>query len=109
NGRRRRRHRPSSADSADPSPDSRRSSSPLLLPLVHEPPFFDEVLGQLQPHHQLADLGASQRELALVGITPGLEPARPLLEEDALPTLELMGRHLALSRYRVEPFPPQES
>src|SRR5262249_51424398 len=62
--------------------DSRRSSAPLLLPLVREPPFFDEVLGQLQPHHQLADLGASQRELALVGITPGLEPARPLLEED---------------------------
>src|SRR5262249_49358062 len=71
------------------------------------PPFFDEVLGQLQAHHQLADLGASQRELALLGITPGFEPSRALLEEDALPALELVGWHLALSRYRVERFTPE--
>src|SRR5215831_18240739 len=30
----------------DPCRDSRHPSSPLLLPLVREPPFFDEVLGQ---------------------------------------------------------------
>src|SRR5262249_42926943 len=56
---------------------SRPPSSPLLLPLVREPPFFDEVLGQLQAHHQFPDLGAGQCELALLGIAPGLEPAVP--------------------------------
>jgi len=60
------------------------------------------VLGQLQAHHQLPDLGARQRELAFLGITARLEPPRPLLEKDALPALELMRRHLALARDRVE-------
>src|SRR4029453_1801069 len=86
-----RRHRSWSADSGDPSRSSRCLSSPLLLPLVREPPFFDEVLGQLQPHYQFADLGADQRELAFLGIAPGLEPPRPLLRGHSLPGLKLMG------------------
>src|SRR5262249_42979193 len=92
-----------------PSRRSRRLSSPLLLPLVREPPFFDEVLGQLQAHHQFPDLGAGERELALLGLASGLEPATALLGKDPLPALELMGRHLALARHRVERFAPQQS
>src|SRR4029453_19094211 len=52
--------RSSSTDTVDPSQDSGHLSSPLLLPLVREAPFFDEVLGQLQAHHQLADFRARQ-------------------------------------------------
>ncbi len=37
--------------------------------------FFDEVLDQLESHHQLADLGAGQGELPLLGIAPALQPA----------------------------------
>ena len=70
--------------------------------------FFDQVLGQLQPHHQFADLRTGQGQLTLLGITPRLQPPRPLLEEDALPALELMGRHLALARDRVERLAAQE-
>src|SRR5207244_12223202 len=57
----------------------------------------------------LPDLGARQRELAFLGITARLKPACPLLEEDRLPALELMGRHLALARDRVERLAAQES
>src|SRR5882724_2572308 len=64
--------------------------------------FFDEVLGQLQPHHQFADLRASQGQLPFVGITPRLQSPRALLEEDPLPALELVGQHLALARDRIE-------
>src|SRR5262249_13889976 len=71
--------------------------------------FFDEVLGQLQTHHQFADLGAGQCELAFLRIAPGLEPAGTLLEKDALPALELMRRHLGLARHRVERFAAQQS
>jgi hypothetical protein len=60
------------------------------------------VLGQLQPHHQFADLGAGERQLALLGIAPALQPPRALLDEGALPVLELVRRDLALSRHRVE-------
>src|SRR5256712_11626220 len=70
--------------------------------------FFDQVLGELQPHHQFADLRTGQGQLTLLGITPRLQPPRPLLEEDALPALELMGRHLALARDRVERLAAQE-
>src|SRR5881397_1862848 len=35
---------------------------------LREAPFFDEVFGQLQPHHQFADLGAGERQLALLGL-----------------------------------------
>jgi hypothetical protein len=49
-------------------------------------------------------LARASVELALLGIAPGLEPSTPLLEKDALPALELMGRHLALARHRVERF-----
>ncbi len=66
------------------------------------------MLSQLQPHHQFADLRAGQGQLAFLGITPRLQSPRPLLEEDALPALELMGRHLALARDRVERPAPQE-
>jgi hypothetical protein len=31
----------------------KRKMELVLLPLVREPPFFDEVLGQLEPHRQL--------------------------------------------------------
>lgn len=80
----------------------------LLLPLVRKPPFYDEVLGQLQAHDQFPNLGAGERELTLLGIA-GLESSRPLLEKDALPVLELMGRYLALARHRVERFAPHEA
>src|SRR5262245_29392127 len=83
NATRGKRHRSSSADSADPSQGSPHPSSPRLLPLVREPPFFDEVLSRLEAHHQFANLRAGQPELAFFGIAPGLEPPRPLLEEDA--------------------------
>src|SRR5215831_11887447 len=97
NATRGKRHRSSSADSADPSQGSPHPSSPRLLPLDREPPFFDEVLSQLQAHHQFANLRAGQPELAFFGIAPDVEPP---LEEDALPALQLMGRHLALARDR---------
>ena len=67
------------------------------------------MLGQLQAHHQFPNLGAGERELTLLGIAPGLEPSRPLLEKDALPALELMSRYLTLARHRVERFAPQEA
>src|SRR3989449_5881244 len=70
--------------------------------------FFDEVLGQLKPHHQFADLRAGQGQLAFLRITPRLQSPRSLLEEDPLPALELMGRHLALARDRVERLAAQE-
>src|SRR5437660_6062874 len=69
--------------------------------------FFDEMLGELQPHHQFADLRAGEREFAFLGIAPRLESPR-LLEEHPLPGLELMGRHLALARHRVERLTAQE-
>ena len=46
------------------------------------------MLSQLQAHHQLTDLRAGERELAFLRITSRLEPARPLLEEDALDALK---------------------
>src|SRR5439155_27100280 len=70
--------------------------------------FFDEVLGQLQPHHQFADLRAGQRQLPFLRISPRLQAPRALFEEDSLPALELVGRHLALARDRVEPLAAQE-
>ena len=51
--------------------------------------------------------GPGQR--AFLGIIPRLQPAGPLFEKDALPALELMGRHLALARDRVERLAAQES
>src|SRR5215470_17042088 len=80
----------------------------FAVPLVREPPFFDEVLGQLQPHHQFANLRAGERELAFLRIAPRLEPPRPLLEKHPLPALELMGRHVALARDRIERLAAQE-
>src|SRR5215472_2718078 len=71
--------------------------------------FSEQVLGQLQAHHQFPDLDAGERELALLGIAPGLQPASALLEKDPLPALELVGRHLALARHRVERFAPQQA
>src|SRR5947209_6939466 len=70
--------------------------------------FFDEVLGQLQPHHQFADLGAGERHLALFRIPADPEAPRALLEEHALPALQLVRGHLALVRDGVERLAPQQ-
>ncbi len=48
-----------------------------------------------------------KNRLAL-GITPRFQSPRALLEEDPLPALELVGRHLALARDRVERLATQE-
>src|SRR5206468_4338975 len=61
-----------------------------------------EVLGQLQPHHQFADLGAGERQLALLRLAADSQAARALLEKDALPALELVRGYLALARHRIE-------
>ena len=61
-----------------------------------------------KPSLTLCPNSAGQSQVALLGITPRLQPPRPLLEEDALPALELMGRHLALARDRVEHLAAQE-
>jgi hypothetical protein len=58
---------------------------------------------------KLADLRAGQGQLPFLGITPRLQPAGPLFEKDALPALELMGRHLAFARDGVERLAAQES
>jgi len=68
--------------------------------------FFDEVLGQLQPHHQFPDLGASKPELALLRLATDAQAAGALLEEHALPTLQLVRRHLALPRDASRGLPP---
>src|SRR5262249_27089533 len=94
--------RPSSADTAAACPGSPGLSSRAPLPLVREAPFFDEVLGQLQPHHQFPDLGASKRQLALLRLAAHPQPPRALLQEPSLPALELVRGHLALARDRIE-------
>src|SRR5438132_236165 len=75
------RRRSSSTDTRAAWPGSPGPSSCAPLPLVREAPFFDEVLGQLQPHHQFADLGAGERQLALLRLTADPQAARALLEE----------------------------
>src|SRR5262249_35903639 len=94
--------RSGSGDSAVPSPGSRAPSSLAPLPLVHEPPFFDEVLGQLKGHRQLADLGPRQSQLAFLGIAPTPQSPAAGLQENTLPALELMGRNLAVAGNRIE-------
>src|SRR5262249_27299496 len=66
-----------------------------------------EVLGQLQAHRQLADLGAGQRQLALLGIAPTLQPAPTRLQEDPLPALQFVRRDLALPRDSVQRLAPE--
>ncbi len=73
------------------------------------PPFFDQVLGQLQAHRQLADLGPRQGRLAFFGIAPALQPAAAGLQEDALPAFELMRGHLALAGDGVQRFAAEQS
>src|SRR2546427_3492758 len=62
----------------------KRSMTPLHSGSSASPLFVDEVLGELQPHHQFADLRAGQGQLPFLGITPRLQPSGPLFEEDAL-------------------------
>src|SRR5262245_18454800 len=71
--------------------------------------FFDEVLGQLQPHHQFPDLGTGERQLALLRLPADRQAPRALLEEHALPALEFVRRDLALARDRIERLAPQQS
>jgi hypothetical protein len=70
--------------------------------------FFDKVLGPLQPHHQLPNLGAGERELALLRLAPDAQAACALLEELPLPALQLVRWHLALARDRVEGLPAHQ-
>ena len=69
--------------------------------------FFDEVLGQLQPHHQLADLGPGPGQIALLRLCAASEPSRAGLQEDPLPALQLVRGDLALARDRVHGLPAQ--
>src|SRR5262249_11058644 len=97
-----------SADTAAACPGSRGPSSRAPLPLLREAPFFDEVLGQLQPHHQFPDLGAGERQLAVFRLAADPQAPRALLQEDPLPALELVRGHLALPRDRIERFPAEQ-
>src|SRR5580765_4489666 len=97
-----------STDSAGPCPDCAAASSPAPLPLVREAPFFDEILGQLQAHHQLPDFRARQSQLALLRLGLGPQPALALLDEDAVPLLELVGRHLVLPRHGLQALPAHQ-
>jgi hypothetical protein len=69
------------------------------------PPFFNEVLGELEPHHQLPDLRSGQRELPLLGFGPGFQPPAPVVQEHPLPALQFVRGNLALPGHRIECFP----
>src|SRR5262245_52348773 len=43
--------------------------------------FFDEQLGQLEPHHQFPDLGPRQGQVARLGLGPRPQPTGPRLQE----------------------------
>jgi len=47
------------------------------LPLVRKAPFFDEVLGQLQPHHQFVDLGRASVSSPLLWLAAIRRPRVP--------------------------------
>jgi hypothetical protein len=65
------RHDRSASADSDAASQGLPFLSPLEpFPLVREAPFCNEVLGELQPHGQLANLGARQGQLALPGIAP---------------------------------------
>src|SRR2546426_890101 len=91
-----------SGDSGAPCRDCAPASSSAPLPLVREAPFFDEVLGELQAHHQLADFRAGQDQLPLLRLGLRAQPALALLQEDPLPALQLVRRHLALPRHSIQ-------
>ena len=90
---------------AAPCPDCAAASSPAPLPLVREAPFFDEVLGQLQPHHQLADLRAGQGQLRSSGSALVRSPRLPCSRKIRCQLLELVRRHLALPRHGIQGSP----
>jgi len=63
---------------------------------------FDEVLGKLEPHHQLSDLRPGEGELALLWLGARLETPRAGIQEHPLPTLQFGGGAPAIRRDRVQ-------
>jgi putative ABC transport system substrate-binding protein len=101
---------------ADTTPATRAaqratSTIPIVMAIVADPVGDGVVANLSRPDGNVTGLSImlaerSAKRLAFLGIASSLEPAGALLEKDALPALELMGRHLALARHRVERFPP---
>ena len=58
---------------------------PLRLFASSLKPFFAEVLGELQAHHQLADLRAGRDQPPLLRLSLGAQPPLTLLQEDPSP------------------------
>src|SRR5207302_1399165 len=77
-----------------------------LLPVAF---FFQEPLDDLELHRQLADLRLHALELPLRRWTVApLEAARPALEKEPPPPLELVHWHLNLPRHRPQLLSLQE-
>ena len=78
-------------------------------PLVPVPPFFQQVLGQLQSHHHLTERGLEPPHLPGLGITLFLEPVRARGQEHTAPRLEFMRGHLGLAGHHIHRFAPQQA
>src|SRR5262245_19487057 len=62
------RHTPSAADTAFPQSDCAAGSFPQPPHVLREPPFFEQVFRQLEPHRHVADLRLEPPQLPLLEI-----------------------------------------
>src|SRR5690554_3990662 len=78
--------------------DSPSLGPPELPQVVHEAPFFQEHLGELQPHHCLSELGPGPDQLLLLAVSTSLfEPGLGPREERTPPLLYGLRRNLDLT------------
>jgi len=64
-------------DTGGPCSGSARPSSLVSLPRVRQPPFFAELLGQLELHYKFADLGTGHGELPFLRLPKNPRAADP--------------------------------
>jgi hypothetical protein len=76
-------------------------------PSARDGHLFAAARGEAEgPGPQLLGLRRAAAE-ALLGIAPGLQPRRSLLEEERFQLSKFMGAYLALERDRIERLAPQ--
>ena len=82
----------------------------VLAQLLRVPPFFEEHLGEFQPHRELSHLGLRLLQQSRFRIpVPALQPLRPTLQERPPPRIELMCGHLQLAAHRAHALSSQQT
>lgn len=87
----------------------RRPTSGMLLRLAREAPSVDKVRGQLQPPHEVADLGTRHRDLRFSGLPAVVEAEHRVPGRQALPGFPLVCRDQALPRGCGQSFAPRRA